>query len=446
MTSRSIRLVSVFAAGALLFAACSDSDDGGGSDTTASETTETTEAPSGAWAVNTEDCADPDAAVAPISGTLKVGTVVPLSGGTAALAFAPVAEGMKAYVDYANENDLIPGVTLELEIGDDQYNKDLTPTAVNDLLDGGVQAFTGIVGTDGNLAVRDTLNEECVPQIQVLSGSPSFKDAENYAWTTPQLAPYDVETKVYAKQLAELFPEGVTVGLYHVNTEFGLAYADTLKEVAAEYGIEIVEEQTIEPTETAPPTAQLNALAASGAEAIIAVPLGSQCPTFMKEVANAKAANAGWDPKVFITNTCASPLILGVAGDAANGLYTSNFLEDIGDPAKATIPNIKTYLDYMTARGQADIVTTAAAGWSTMEAAVAIFAQAAASEAGLTRASIIEAARSLEHVPMLGREGVVLKTNGASDQATAESLTVVQYNAAAKTFADIGSLISDFES
>jgi ABC-type branched-subunit amino acid transport system substrate-binding protein len=221
--------------------------------------------------VSTEDCADPDAAVAPISGTLKVGTVVPLSGGTAALAFAPVAEGMKAYVDYANENNLIPGVTLELEIGDDQYNKDLTPTAVNDLLDGGVQAFTGIVGTDGNLAVRDTLNEECVPQIQVLSGSPSFKDAENYPWTTPQLAPYDVETKVYAKQLAELFPEGVTVGLYHVNTEFGLAYADTLKEVAAEYGIEIVEEQTIEPTETAPPTAQLNALAASGAEAIIAV-------------------------------------------------------------------------------------------------------------------------------------------------------------------------------
>jgi len=64
--------VSVFAAGALLFAACSDSDDGGGSDTTASETTETTEAPSGAWAVSTEDCADPDAAVAPISGTLKV--------------------------------------------------------------------------------------------------------------------------------------------------------------------------------------------------------------------------------------------------------------------------------------------------------------------------------------------------------------------------------------
>ena len=444
MTSRRIRLASVFAAGALLFAACSDSDTGG-SDTTASESTETT-APAGAWTVNTDDCADPMAATAPIEGSLKIGTVVPLSGGTAALAFAPVAEGMKAYIDYANENNLVPGVTLSLEVGDDQYNKDNTPTAVNTLLDAGVQAFAGIVGTDGNLAVRDTLNEECVPQIQSLSGSPYFKDAENYPWTTPELAPYDVESKVYAKQLAELFPEGAKVGLYHVNTEFGLAYADTMKEVAAEYGIEIVDEQTIEPTETAPPTAQLNALAAAAVDAIVAVPLGSQCPTFMKEVANAKAANAGWDPKVFITNTCASPLILGVAGPAADGLYTSNFLQDIGDPAKATVPNIKAYLDYMTARGQFDIATTAAAGWTTMELTVEIIAKAAASEAGLTRASIIEAARSVNYTPMLARDGVVMKTNGTSDQATAESLTVIQYNATSKTFADVGSLISDFES
>ena len=444
MTSRNIRLVSVFAAGALLFAACSDSKDS--TDTTGSDTTETTEGTSGAWAVNTDNCADPAAAEAPITGSLSIGSVVPLSGGVAAIAFSPVAEGMKAYVDYANENNLVPGVTLTFDIGDDQYNKDMTPTAVNTLLDKGVQVFTGIVGTDGNLAVRDTLNEECIPQIQALSGSPAWRDAENYPWTTGELAPYDIETKVYAKQLHEMYPDGVKVGIFHVNSEFGLAYADTLKEVAGDYGIEVVDEQTIEPAETAPPTAQLNALADAGAEAVIAVPLGAQCPTFMKEVANVKAAKAGWDPKIFITNTCASPLILGAAGPAADGLYTSNFIDDIGDPAKAASGNIKTYIDYMTARGAGDVVTTAAAGWSTMEVTVAIIAQAAKSEAGLSRASIINAARNLNYTPMLGRAGVVFKTNGAEDQATAESLTVIQYNATAKTFADVGSLITEFES
>ena len=444
MTSRSIRLASVFAAGALLFAACSDSKDS--TDTTGSDTTETTDGTSGAWSVNTDDCADPDAANAPITGTLNIGSVVPLSGGVAAIAFAPVAEGMKAYVDYANENNLVPGVTLSLEIGDDQYNKDMTSAAVNSLLDNGVQMFTGIVGTDDNLAVRDTLNEECVPQIQSLSGSPDWKDAENYPWTTGELAPYDVESKVYAKQMHEMFPEGVKVGVFYVNSEFGLAYADTLKEVGGDYGIEIVDEQTIEPADTAPPTAQLNALADAGAEAIVAVPLGAQCPTFMKEVANVKATKSGWDPKVFITNTCASPLILGAAGDAADGLYTSNFIDDIGNPEKASVPNIKTYLDYMNARGKLDVATTAAAGWTTMEVTVEIIAKAAASEAGLTRASIINAARSLNYSPMLGRDGVVLKTNGLADQAGAESLAVIQYNAGAKTFTQVGSLITEFES
>jgi len=81
-----------------------------------------------------------------------------------------------------------------------------------------------------------------------------------------------------------------------------------------------------------------------------------------------------------------------------------------------------------------------------MELTVEIIAKAAASEAGLTRASIIEAARSVNYTPMLARDGVVMKTNGTSDQATAESLTVIQYNATSKTFADVGSLISDFES
>ena len=41
------------------------------------------------------------------------------------------------------------------------------------------------------------------------------------------------------------------------------------------------------------------------------------------ELVNAKAANPGWEPRVYITNTCASPLILGIAGAAANGLITS---------------------------------------------------------------------------------------------------------------------------
>ena len=69
------------------------------------------------------------------------------------------------------QQDLLPGVELSLTIEDDQYNKDLTPGAVEKLLDAGVRtSFTGIIGTPNNAAVRDILNEECVPQLDALTG------------------------------------------------------------------------------------------------------------------------------------------------------------------------------------------------------------------------------------------------------------------------------------
>ena len=109
------------------------------------------------------------------------------------------------------------------------------------------------------------------------------------------------------------------------------------------------------------------------------------------------------------------------------------------------MPNVKTYLDYMASIGKSDIATTAAAGWTTAEVTVAMLIQAQKSPDGLTRASIIDAARNFTYTPMLARDGVVLKMNGTADPYLAESLQVLQYNATAKTFTDIGKLITQFE-
>jgi hypothetical protein len=87
-------LIAVAAAGMLLLPACgSDSKDatsttadGGGTETTGG-------GDAGSWAVDTSNC--PDDATAPIKGTSKIGTTLPLSGGPAAAAFAPVAQGLQ---------------------------------------------------------------------------------------------------------------------------------------------------------------------------------------------------------------------------------------------------------------------------------------------------------------------------------------------------------------
>lgn len=462
MVRKNFRLGGLVMAGALAISACGGSNDSTSTEAPSSEAPSSeapsseapdtgapsTVAPATSWAVNTDDCVDPDAANAPITGTVKIGTVLPLSGSVAAIAFAPVKAGFESYIKLANEQKILGDTTIEVAFEDDQYNKDLTPDAVNKLLDAGVNIFSGIIGTPNNAAVRDTLNEECVPQLLALTGSPAWGDVANYPWTTGALAPYGIEAQVYASQIKSQFPDGAKVALFTVNNEFGQVYLEAFKEAAnaADSGIEIVVEQTIEADSATPPTAQINAIASKTPDAIVAVPLGAQCPTFLTEVANAKAANSGWMPNIFLTNTCASSLILAGAGEAADGLFTSNNLVDVNDPAIAAKPAVADYIAFMTAQGSKDIVTTASAGWHVAEVTVAILKQASESPEGLTSASIINAARNYSLVTSLVRDGVVLTMNGEVDAFQAESLQVVQYDFASGTFTDVGELIAEYES
>jgi ABC-type branched-subunit amino acid transport system substrate-binding protein len=399
----------------IVAAACVGDDDDDSADS-GDDTTETTAADEGdggdteGYAVDTADC--PDGVEDPIEGKITVGATMPLSGGVAAVAFAPVAAGMKAYFEYANENNLVDGYEVELVIEDDQYNATLTTPAVEKLLDEtGVNAFSGMIGTPNNLAVRDLLNEECYPQLFALSGAPAFGDVANYPWTMGGLPPYNTETLVYIEDMKSAFPDGATVGIHAVSSEFGDYYVDTMEANAEGAGLEVVTTQRIEAADSNPPAAQVTELASKKPDIILAVPLGAQCPTFLNELANAKAANPGWEPRLYITSTCASPLILGIAGAAANGLYTISSGIDVADPKNAENPKVKEYKDFLLGQGfEADgDFATAAAGWSTGESTVAVLASAA--ESGeLTRASIINAARSLEYHPSLFREGITLQT------------------------------------
>jgi ABC-type branched-subunit amino acid transport system substrate-binding protein len=442
-------LVAVAVAGALLVQACGG-DDSSSTTTTAGDGETTTTAAGGgegtAFAVDTGDC--PDDATAPIEGTIKIGTTLPLSGGAAAAAFAPVAEGLKKYIEYANTNELVPGYELELTIEDDQYNANLTTPAVEKLIDETqVNLFTGMIGTPNNQAVRDLLNEECYPQLFTNTGAPIWGDVENYPWTIGGLPPYNTETAIYVEDIAREFPDGATAAVFHVNSEFGDAYQAAFDELSGDASIDIVEEQTIEAADSNPPTAQVGAIAAKKPDVILAVPLGAQCPTFLKEIANAKAANAGWEPRIYITSTCASTLLLALSGDAADGIFTIVTGKDANDPANAEDPAVAEYRQNMLDLGfPADgDFATAAAGWTTAELAVETLRLAAESPDGVTRASILNAARSLDYHFGLARDGVNFKLDGAKDAFGLESMQVVQYSAATKSYTDVGELVTKFE-
>jgi branched-chain amino acid transport system substrate-binding protein len=400
--------------------------------------------PSDGWTVDTSDCPDPDAVNAPIEGQIIIGSAMPLSGGAAAAVFEPAARGFRAYVNYANANGLLPGVEIVADIQDDQYNPANTPGAVVATLDGGASLIAGLIGTGGSLAVRDTLNEECIPMLNLLTGAPEWGDEmADYPWTTGLLTSYRWEFTAYAESIAAQFPD-TTVGTFFVNNEFGNVSNDSFLEAADELGLSVDTEQTIEQGDEAPPTAQVNALADAGVGVIVAVPLGAQCITFLNELAAVKAQNPDWAPQVYITNTCASALILSVAGEAANGIYTSASmgLRDVGNPEVAAEEPVASYIAEMEAQGLGDIITTGGAGWNAAEVTVQILIDAQNSPDGLTQASIINAARNLNYHPTLLRDGMNYVMNGEEDAFYSEDVQIVQWDGSTGFFSDIGEVIS----
>jgi hypothetical protein len=189
------------------------------------------------------------------------------------------------------------------------------------------------------------------------------------------------------------------------------------------------------------------AIANSEPDIILAVPLGAQCPAFLSELANARAANPGWEPRVYITATCASTLLLSIAGASADGIITSTPVKDSNDPANESDAAVAEYRTNIDGTGVdfADDYATAYAGWVLGELTIEVLKNAAESPDGLTRASILNAARTIEFTPSLARDGVTFTLNGAEDPYLVESLQVVEYDADTKAYTDVGELVTDFE-
>jgi len=439
---RSKKLVAFAATGALVLAACGSDDDSGDSaddaeetvdsavdeaeetvDSAVDEAEETVDsavddaeeamddedeameedgddaaASGAAFAVDTSACEDPDAATAPIEGSITIGTSIPLSGGPAVL-FAPFGEGQQAYIDYYNaEFGGVNGQELELVVKDDQYTADLTVANVDELVfDDEVDLLSGIIGSPNNLAVQADLNAQCIPQLNASTGAPNWGAVDTLPWTTGLLVPYAVESQLWAEQAAS--DGATTAGLFYVNNEFGQAYADAFEEAAAENGIEIVATETIEATDSGAPAGQVTNLVAADPDTIMAVPLGAQCIAFMTEIGNQKAANADFDASIYQTATCANPIFFGgVTNGGADGVFTSNNLKDVNDPAVAeSDPGAIAYLEAFAATGsEADPGGIAAAGWESMEVAVKAI-QEAADAGNLSREGIINAARNVNY-------------------------------------------------
>jgi ABC-type branched-subunit amino acid transport system substrate-binding protein len=285
---------------------------------------------------------------------IKIGQTMPYSG--PASSYGVVGRAEAAYFRMINEEGGINGRKLNLISVDDGYSPPSTVEQTRRLVEQeGVAFVFGSLGDPTNLAVRQYLNDNKIPQLFVAALAESVADPEHYPWTIPLNNAISNEAHVYAKYILATKPNA-RIGVLYQNDPVAKIFLSAVREgLGARAASMIVKEVPFELTD---PTvdSQIITLHASGADTLIigAAPKGAA-------QAIRKAYDLGWAPDRFVINAASSIIaVMKPAGlEKSKGVITATYAKDATDPHWKDDPGVKEWeafaAKYLTATDFKDV-------------------------------------------------------------------------------------------
>ena len=284
---------------------------------------------------------------------IKIGQTMPYSG--PASAYGVIGRTEAAYFQMVNEQGGVNGRKITFISVDDGYSPPKTVGQVRRLVEEEKVAFLfNTLGTAPNLAIRQYLNENGVPQLFVATGANLFADPARYPWTMGYNPSYETEARIYGKHILATRPDGKIAVLFQ-DDGFGRDYVSALEEALGDKaGAMIVKQASYETSE---PTvdSQVVTLQASGANILLIV----ATPKFAAQAIR-KSYDLGWDAVRYLTNVSPSiATVLKPAGlEKSKGLITDGYIIDVYDPHWKDEPSMrewKAFTDkYMSAKEYGD--------------------------------------------------------------------------------------------
>lgn len=337
--------------------------------------------------------------------------------------FGPIDDGMRAYYDYLNENDPIDGKEIVLIGQDDAYDPARTLANVEEMLETqNIFAFDHIVGSPQNFAVRDLLNEVCVPQMLNGSGHPAWGNPAAFPWTSGGLLSYNTEARLWCGYVADELGEGVTAAGLFVDNDFGNAYRDVIEGCDEEGRIDLVESVTVDPASPGV-TDEITTLAASDAEVALLGISGTFCSQAM-----AALAQSSWDPTILLSNTCQSiSTYFAPVDPAGEGVLTLAYVKETTDPAYADDEVVQLVRQILLDAGLDPERGSAITGAQFAVQMEPFLRAAAEMEGGLTRVNLMRAMWNADHVNPLQFEGMTARTDGVDDAYLVEGAQFGRY-------------------
>jgi branched-chain amino acid transport system substrate-binding protein len=174
--------------------------------------------------------------------TIILGQSAPFSGPASALG-EQLKIGAKLYFEGVNERGGINGRKIELQSLDDGYEPDRCAENTRRLIDRGVLALFGYVGTPTGLAALPLAAAARVPWIAPFTGAEALRKPFNRYAFHARASYYD-ETEVIVRQLDSV---GLRkIGVFYQNDSYGKAGLDGVKRAMQPLGLEPVSLGTVE--------------------------------------------------------------------------------------------------------------------------------------------------------------------------------------------------------
>lgn len=410
------RWVALLVVTALLLAACGQARDSGGA------AGEATTAPTGTATGGGQaaaSCDEPSTGVS--DDAVVIGGIYPLSGPASAYGAIPV--GLRAYIDYLNEEvggapGGFEGRRIEYVLEDDSYSPPETVEAARKLVEQDqVFAIYQSLGTPPSAAIWEYMNQQEVPQI-VATGATMFGlNVEEFPWTMSWQPNYVSEARVYAQYLQDNRPEAKVAVLFQ-NDDYGMDYLKGFEEAIEGSDIEIVARQSYETTD---PTidSQMTNLARSDADTFFNI----STPSFAAK-AMAFDAQRDWDVLHLLNSVSNSLTTVGAVGfEPLQGMVTALYLKDPADPQFEDDEDLQRYLEKMELYAPDADPSNAYHfyGWAVGDSLAKIMERTECP----TREAFMEAARSLDDVTAdMFLPGVSMTTDGAEDGFPLEAMAV----------------------
>ncbi|MHB8588618.1 MAG: ABC transporter substrate-binding protein [Candidatus Dormibacteraceae bacterium] len=341
------------------------------------------------------------------SNSILLGNTIALSGPAAA--YGTIANGENAYFTYINNTQGgVNGRQITFKILDDGYNPANTVTLTKQLVeqDKVFAMFSGL-GTEAQLAVRDYMNAQKVPQLFVATGATTFgSDFSQYPYTIGWQPPYQGESRIYAKDVLANHP-GAKIGVLYQNDSYGQDYLKGLTDGLGSNASMIVDKESYDVT-AASTASQLAKLKASGADTLFLF----TTPGFtIKSLVIVTALH--WEPTIYLNSVSNPQVYMGIAkkaGAALKNVTSVGYLKDPTDPQWANDAGMKLYKTVIANCSTCNVND----GFNIYGVAVAYTMVDVLKQAGsnLTRANVMSiAANNLDETnnPFL-LPGVVVKT------------------------------------